>query len=88
MDRPYSSAEFQKKIEREVRADVSNDTSDLLSDSYQEESNGYKISSKDMNKAIEALKKEIGLIHITSKKGIKEITTGKYKIQFGEGRPS
>ena len=88
LDRPYSSGEFQKKIKRQVKTDVSNDTSDLLSDSYQQEYNGYKISSKDMNKAIEALEKEIGLIHITSKKGVKEIVRGKYTIQFGEGRPS
>jgi hypothetical protein len=87
LDRPYSSAEFQEKIKKEIKTDVSNDTTDLLSGSYQQESKGYKISSKEMNKAIEALKKEIGLIHITSKKGVKEIARGKYKIQF-EGRPS
>jgi hypothetical protein len=58
LDRPYSSAEFQEKIKREIKTDVSNDTTDLLSGSYQQESKGYKISSKEMNKAIEALKRD------------------------------
>jgi hypothetical protein len=85
--RPYSSTEFQHEIEREVKTNKSNDPSDLLSDSY-EDSNGYKISSRDMYKAIEALEKEIGLIHLTSKRKVKEIVKGKYNVRFGEGRPS
>jgi hypothetical protein len=64
--RPYSSTEFQERIEREVKTNISNDPSDLLSNSY-EDSNGYRISSRDMYKAREALEKEMGLIHISSK---------------------
>lgn len=86
-ERLYNSTEFREGIEREVKTNISNDTSDLLSNSY-EDSNGYKISSRDMYKAIEALEKEFGLIHITSKKKGKEIANGKYKVHFEEGRPS
>ena len=84
--RPYNSAEFQKEINRELNIDALSDSTDLLSDSYQETIK-YIVSSKDMNKAIKALEREIGLIHIMSKKTAKEIVKGKYVIRL-DGRPS
>ena len=80
LELPHSLTEIRKTINSEVNTDTAIDSSDLLSDSYQEESNGLRISSKEMYKAIKALEKEIGVTHIKDKKKLKEIVKGKCGI--------
>jgi hypothetical protein len=88
LERPHSLTEFQKAIKSEVNTNMAIDSSDLLLDSYQEEPNGIRISSKEMYKAIKALEKEIGVTHIKDKKKLKEIVKGKCRIHFESERPS
>ena len=88
LELPHSLTEIRKTINSEVNTDTAIDSSDLLSDSYQEESNGLRISSKEMYKAIKALEKEIGVTHIKDKKKLKEIVKGKCSIHLQSGRPS
>jgi len=88
LERPHSFAESRESIRSEVDTDTSVDTSDLLLDSYQEDTKEFRISSKDMYKAIKALEKEIGITHIKDKKKLKEIVKGRCRIHFETGRPS
>ena len=82
----YTPGEIRKKIIDQINSDTSDDSSDTTASTSADDGD-YYLSFKDMNKAMQLLQKEIGLINLKGKKAIKKYAMSGQKIEL-KGRPS
>lgn len=83
----YTPGEIRKKIIDQINSDTSNDNSDMIASTTSADDGDFYLSSKDMNKAMQLLQKEIGLINLKGKKEVEKNNLLKHKIEL-KGRPS
>jgi hypothetical protein len=83
----YTPGEIRKRVIDEINSNISIDSDDVTTSSDLADDGDFYLSSKDMNKAIRLLEKEIGLINLKGKKVIKKNIVSKQKLEL-KGRPS
>jgi hypothetical protein len=83
----YTPGEIRRKIIDEINSDISIDSSDITASIGLADDGDYYLSSKDMNKAMQLLQKEIGVRNIKGKREVKKNAISGQKIEL-KGRPS
>jgi hypothetical protein len=83
----YTPGEIRKKVIDEINSNIPIDSSDMKTSTGSADDGDFYLSSKDMNKAMRLLKKEIGVTNLKGKREIKRNIIFKQKIEL-KGRPS